>query len=117
MKIILALAASTLAFSAAQAQEIGYAEDALAYSAMMDGNWERAERQLAASADELSADPARLLNLAQVYAATGRDADARAIYQQVLAGEDMTLVLSDDRKVSAHMIAGAKLATVERASR
>ncbi len=117
MKMMCALALSTFALTGVTAQEIGYDKDALGYTAMIEGDWQTAERQLAASSDSLSDDPAHLLNLAQVYASTGRNAEADAIYARVLAGEDMVLVLSDDRKVSAHNIASSRLARVEQASR
>ncbi|MEM8826138.1 MAG: tetratricopeptide repeat protein [Pseudomonadota bacterium] len=102
---------------AASAEEIGYPKDALGFEAMVDGNWRQAERQLEESAAEFGNDPARLLNLAQVYRVTGREAEARGLYRRVLESEDMVLVLSDGRKVSAHTIAGDRLATVQSAGR
>ena len=117
MKILFALAAATMAFSGAAAEEIGYAKDALAYSAMINGDWSTAEAQLAQSGDELSSDPAYLLNLAQLYLSTNRTAEADAVYRRVLSNDDMILVLSDGRKVTAHSLASSRLSRVQQAAR
>lgn len=103
--------------TAAQQTEIGYDDGSLGFAAMMDGKWHQAERQLLASGDKLGDDPARLLQLAQIYAITERGEEADRLYRQVLEGEDMVLVLADGRKVSAHNIASSRLATQMRAER
>ncbi|MEE4350974.1 MAG: hypothetical protein V2J26_12170 [Pacificimonas sp.] len=103
--------------TAAQAGEVGYEEGSLGFEQMVAGDWLAAEQKLNASADELGADPARLLQLAEVYRVTGREGDADALYRQVLSSEDMTLVLADGRIVSAHNIASMRLSTEMQAAR
>ena len=46
-----------------------------------------------------------LLNLAAVYASTGRPALAATLYDRVLADDDVVMDLSGDRTASAHGIA------------
>ena len=50
-----------------------------------------------------------LLNLAAVYGRTGRAAEARMLYQEVLGADDVLMDVSADRSVSAHRIAEAGL--------
>ena len=110
---------SLLAAPAALAQspaEIGYEKDSLAFSNMVDRDWSAAEQQLAKSESTLGDDPARLLQLAEVYRVTGRSADAESLYKQVLSENDMKLVLADGRIVSAHGIASTRLSTEMMAS-
>ncbi len=102
------------ATSPTQQAEIGYSKGSLGYAAIMKGNWDKAESQLL-QAD--ASDPARLLNLAQVYRATERDLAARDLYSRVLETDDMKLVLSDGRVVSAHDVARTALATTATASK
>ncbi|MBV7257820.1 hypothetical protein KCG44_13620 [Pacificimonas sp. WHA3] len=114
------MAAAILAVGAGGAtagEEIGYEKDQLAFSAMMAGDWRMAEQQLHESAGELSDDPAHLLNRAQVYAVTGRADAAALLYQQVLQADDIDLVLSDGRVVSAHQIANVRLPAMQYAQR
>ena len=110
---------SLLAAPAALAQspaEIGYEKDSLAFSNMVDRDWSAAEQQLAKSKATLGDDPARLLQLAEVYRVTGRSADTESLYKQVLSEDDMKLVLADGRIVSAHGIASTRLSTEMMAS-
>lgn len=59
--------------------EIGYANGALGYDALVAGDLPRAEAQLNARHGVTMNDPARLLNLANVYMQTGRTQEARAL--------------------------------------
>lgn len=98
----LVLAACTT--SPTQQAEIGFPKGSLGYSALVHGNVAKAEMQLmqgAVDADE----PARLLNLAQVYRMTDRPLQARDLYNRVLERDDHQLVLSDGRVLTAHEIA------------
>jgi len=92
--------------------EIGYAPGSLGYAAIEAGDWATAEAQLTASraGDD---DPARLLNLAHVYAKTGRLAEAQALYEQVAASrDDGPFELSDGTVISAREAARRALARV-----
>lgn len=64
--------------------EIGYSKDALAYEALVKGQLDTAEAQLETSAVAQTADPAWQLNLAHVYAKTGRTEDAARLYRAVI---------------------------------
>lgn len=102
---LLALSAcATGSMSTASLPESGYTPGALGFSAIMDSDWKRAEQQLAAS-DAAETDPARLLNLAHVYRKTGRELEAKKLYEAVLAERDMTLETADGRPASAHELA------------
>lgn len=79
----LALSASATALSA-QAVESGYERGTLAVAAMERGDWARAERLL--TDKRLSQnDPARLINLGQVYWAQGRQGEALSAWRRALA--------------------------------
>lgn len=84
--VSLVAAAATLGAVAAPAMaqqpaEVGYQPGALGVSAILQGNYSQAEAQLAALQGVQSDDPARLLNLGQVYQRTGRMAEAAAAYR------------------------------------
>lgn len=100
--------------SPTQQAEIGYAPGALGYAAMTKGDWQKAETQLSRTDAD---DPARLLNLAQIYRVTERDLAARDLYAKVLEEDDMQLVLSDGSVVSAHAVAKSALQTTATAAR
>lgn len=107
---LLALSAcATASTSTAALPESGYAPGALAFSAIMESDWQRAERQLAASS-AAETDPARLLNLAHVYRKTGRELEAKQLYEAVLAERDMTVELASGQPASAHALAQRALA-------
>lgn len=114
--VMFGVAAMATAASAEPA-EIGYDRGTLGFAEMIEGDWSEAEGQLIASEDELGADPARLLQLAEIYRQTGRAGEAETLYREVLGGEDKTLVLADGRIVSAHNIASMRLSTEMQASR
>jgi uncharacterized protein HemY len=107
---LLALSACAGAsMSTASLPEAGYTPGSLAYSAIMDSDWKRAEAQLAKST-AAEDDPARLLNLAHVYRKTGRELEAKQLYEAVLAEPDMTLELASGEPASAHALAQKALA-------
>jgi len=73
------------------------------------GDYAAAERLLAAER-RLSPDNAEvMLNLAVVYAQTGRSGAARGLYQDVLARPDEELTLANGAFVSSHDLAGEAL--------
>lgn len=83
--------------------------DRVASSAIEQGDFAGAERILL---QELRIHPGRpelLLNLATVYSRTGRQAEARALYRQVLAQSDVLMDLSADRTAGSHAVAVAGL--------
>lgn len=83
---LFALAALSMSATAvsAQAVENGYARGTLAVAAIDRGDWARAEALL--TDPRLDAeDPARLLNLGQVYWETGRQGEALSAWRRALA--------------------------------
>jgi len=95
-----------LAFAAPAMAQNG---DRTASAAIEQGDYAGAERTLL---QELRIHPGRpelLLNLATVYARTGREAEAKALYRQVLAQNDVKMDLSADRVAGSHAVAMAGL--------
>lgn len=109
---VMALAAAAMALTialpaAAQNTAVRSAHDAFA-----QGDYVRAERVLAAERRVFPNSPEVLINLAAVYARTGRVQQAASLYRRVLAREDVLLDLNADRTASAHMIAQTGLSRV-----
>ena len=102
----LAIVAST---SAAAAQSSAVRS---AHAAIVDNDLTRAERLLTAEQRVFPHHPEVLINLAAVYARTGRVQQASALYRQVLAREDVLLDLSADRTATSHVIAETGLRRV-----
>ena len=101
-----------MAFAAAPAQSQD--GDQVASVAISRGAYADAEKALL---KELRIHPDRpelLLNLAAVYANTGRPDEARALYRQVLSQEDVLMDLGPDRTASAHAIARTGLKRIAR---
>jgi len=64
----------------------------LAYQAIQQGQWQAAENQLRAELAANPGDPMRLLNLAYVLQNTGRNDEAKQVYQLVLQMDSNPLV-------------------------
>lgn len=116
---LLACAAFSLCatMASAQAVETGYARGSLAVAAIERGDWARAEalltdRRLSAS------DPARLINLGQVYWATGRQGEALSAWRRALASPNQFEIETlGGRMVSTADLAREALATHDTAFR
>lgn len=97
-KTLIAAAALAGLAGAAQAQsqqEIGYAEGALGYGALVEGNAEDALVQLRMSEASLAGDPAHLINMGAAYAQLGRYDAAAEMYRAALeADEHFDVVLA-----------------------
>lgn len=89
-------------------------KDPLAAQAISRGEFVQAEQRLNAERRIYPHRPEVLLNLAAVYARTGRAAEARALYQDVLSREDIVMDLSTDRSASSHFIANTGLQALAR---
>lgn len=101
--IVLSACASSQ-MTAGSMPETGYEPGALGFAAIMDADWQKAERQLVNSPAGAS-DPARLLNLAHVYRKTGRETEARRLYQAVLDQRDRAVELANGEVASCHALA------------
>lgn len=86
------------------------AADRNAASAIAGGDYAKAERTLLAERRIFPRRPELMLNLAAVYRQTGREAEARALYADVLAREDVPMDMLDQRTTSSHAVARASLA-------
>lgn len=111
--VVMASAMVWAASSAAQDREIGYPAGSLAYNAMVDGDYARAEQQLRRDNRVDRNDPARLINLGQALAKTGRGAEAAILFAQAMRGEEIELVLADGRVMSSREAARRALMTVK----
>lgn len=103
----LAAAAAVLAIAAPAA-----AKDRNGYRAIAAQDFGRAERRLAAERRIFPNKPELLINLASVYRNTGRAAEARAMYDAVLAREPVTLATPSGGDASSHDLARRGLATL-----
>ena len=116
MRLSLAILASGLIPAiamAAPASEVGYPAGSLAVHSIQNGDYTAAERVLAPVSRDDASDPARLVNIAMVYARTGRLAEARDALAMVTQAPDETLTLSDGRDVSSRTIAANLLRSLD----
>ena len=105
-------ALAALGATAAYAQT-GGATGSYGATAIAAGHLNEAERTLRPVSQADAADPARLINIATVYARTQRAAEAKAalLRVQTLPAEELDLANGSSR--SSHMIANAMLASLE----
>lgn len=75
------------------------------YDQIAAKNLKAAEQSLVARRAEEPHEPSVLLNLAYVYSKTGRNAEAQALYNEVLAQPDVLMALGDGQPASSHAIA------------
>lgn len=87
-----------------------FAKDRTGYTAIAAGNLSQAEATLSAERAIFPRRPEVLLNLAAVYARTDRVAQARALYDDVLASEPVSLDLANGGTTSSHDVAQRGLA-------
>jgi len=93
----------------AQTAELDYPKGSLGFDALVRADYATAEAQLRADRRVAEKDPARLINLGQVFARTGRITEARRLFRQALQVADVELVLADDRAMGSHDAARAAL--------
>lgn len=112
--VALGIAASASA-SFAQSVEDGYPRGSLAVAAIERGDWIRAEQLLNGPLVDRD-DPARLINLGQVYMNTGRHAQALAAYRAALqSSRHVQVGTLSGRFVSTREVARDALARYETA--
>lgn len=110
---ILGLGVALSSPAAAQQAEIGYPAGSLGFEAIMKSDFATAERQIRGSG--LSEyDAGRSLNLGYVLAKTGRTEQAAKLFMQVLAEDEVELILADDSSISSHDAARRALAALNR---
>ncbi len=96
------LAAPLALAPAVQAQTV---EQPNAHLAIAAGDYDLAERQLVAEQRVFPTRPEVMLNLAAVYAKTGRVSDARALYHRVLALKPVAMDVADGQVAASHLVA------------
>ena len=102
---LVSIGAALAAPAAAQPKEIEYPKGSLAYEALVAADYERAEQQLREDRRVHRNDPARLINYGLVLAKTGRAAEARKLFEQTLAEDEIELILADGRMLGSHEVA------------
>lgn len=110
MRIGIALGALAMLSAPALAQEYGYQQIA-------EGKLLLAENQLEAARVAEPNEPSVMINLAAIYARTGRAEQAQAMYQQVLATDNVLLEMGDRRPAWSHTLARRGLQRSEVAAR
>lgn len=108
-RLALAAAVATIVAMPAMAQDGAVRS---AHAAIVGGDYEKAERLLVAERQIFPANAEILVNLAAVYAATGRQMQAATLYRQVLDRQPVLLDRRDASVVSSHQIAQAGLGRI-----
>ena len=91
------------------------ARDRMGFQAINAGDLTAAEQTLVAERRIYPQRPELMVNLAAVYDRTGRTAEARALYQAVLAAEEVELALPNGAAASSHLLASTGLARLGQA--
>lgn len=81
------------------------AKDRVGYQAIAAGSLTQAERTIDAERAIFPDRPELMLNLAAIYARTGRDVQARALYGEVLDRDAVAMDLADGSVASSHDLA------------
>ncbi len=87
--------------------------DPMAAHAITRGDFAAAEQRLVAERRIFRDRPEILLNLAAIYACTGRAPEARTLYEKVLATDDVLMDLSTDQSASSHQVAQTGLTRLD----
>lgn len=103
-KVLVIAAAGMTAMIAAPAMAQQRAVRA-SHAAIVTGDLRSAERMLVAERRIFPKRAELLLNLAAVYARSNRTREAAALYDQVLAGDDAMMDVSEGRSLGAHALA------------
>lgn len=106
IKTVLALvgAASVVATGAA-AQTTPSQAQTYGFNAIARGDLNAAEARLIAQRAEEPNEPSVLLNLAYIYGRTGRADEATALYNQILASDDVLMISGKGEQVWSHALA------------
>lgn len=86
------------------------AKDRVGYQAIAAGSLAQAEQTIDAERAIFPERPELMLNLAAIYARTGRSGQARALYGEVLGREPVAMDLADGSVQSSHLLAQRGLA-------
>lgn len=107
------LVATAAAMAALAVAAPVHAKDRNGFQAITAQDYARAERRLQAERRIFPNKPELILNLAAVYLKTGRSAEARALYAQVLDQPAVEMDMPSGRVLSSHAVAELALARVD----
>ena len=108
LALVILAAAPLIAALPAQAQD-----SAVASTQIAQGDYAAAESKLRAELRIYPERPELLLNLAAVYAKTGRAGEARSLYTKVLSKDDVLMDLSAEQTAGSHLLAQRGLRRLE----
>ena len=109
-----AVAANPNTAAANPGGEIGYPQGSLGYDALVKADYEAAEQQIQLDSGIAKNDPARLINLGQIYWKTGRTGMAIEVLEAALRSEDVELVLANGDVIGSRDAARRTLATIRK---
>lgn len=112
--LLLSVACVASAAIANPAGEIGYPVGSLGYDALVKANYEAAERQILSDSRIAKNDPARLINLGQIYWKTGRTDMAIRVLEEAARSEDMELILANGEVIGSRDAARKTLAMIRK---
>jgi hypothetical protein len=112
--LFLPIACLTSAALANPGGEIGYPDGSLGYDALVKANYQAAERQILLDSRVSKNDPARLINLGQIYSKTGRTDMAVRVLEAAMRSEEVELILANGEVVSSRDAARRALATIRK---
>lgn len=81
------------------------ASDRTGYQAIATGDYQKAEEELLVERRIFPRRPELMINLAAVYARTGRKAEAAALYRTALNSAAVDMALPDGNVSSSHIVA------------
>lgn len=106
IKTVLALVgAASVVTTGAAAQTAPSQAQTYGFNAIARGDLNAAEARLIAQRAEEPNEPSVLLNLAYIYGRTGRADEATALYNQILASDDVLMVSGKGEQIGSHALA------------
>lgn len=94
--------------------EIGYPEGSLGFDALVKANYHAAEQQILLDSRVAKNDPARLINLGQIYWKTGRTEKAINVLEAAMRAEEVELILANGEVISSWDAARKTLASIKK---
>lgn len=115
MSVLATFAGAGLAHAAPAVNgEISYPAGSIGYDALVAGDNERAITQIMTNNRVSRRDPAKLINLGQAYARTGRTAEATVLFESAMASrEQIDLVLANGRIIDSKEAARLALSRLQ----
>lgn len=98
--------------TASVAQMAPYNDPTPGSASILSSNYANAEREIR-SADVSPYDPGRSINLGIVFAKTGHPDKAAREFRQVLAEDDVQIVVANGKTYSSHAVANRALAELQ----